>query len=102
MKKIILVLILIICFIPFYALDFQNIKLPENFQIELYAKNVKGSRTLDYAKPGIIFVGTRIGKVYALIDNNNDYKADKIITIANNLNQPNGIEFYNGNIYRNI
>ena len=48
----------------------------------------------------ILYVGTRgTGKVYAVIDTNKDYKADKVITIASDLNSPNGVALRNGNLY---
>ena len=48
---------------------------------------------------GVLFVGTRGSKVYAVLDTNNDKKADKIYTIASGLNSPNGVAFRNGDLY---
>ena len=99
MKRILLFFLLFFIFLSSSAIDLKEINLDKNFKIKIYADKVKGSRTLAYAKPGVVFVGTRIGKVYALIDDNNDFKADRIITIADDLNQPNGIDYYKGNLY---
>ena len=49
---------------------------------------------------GTLFVGSRKeGKVYAVKDLNNDFKADKIYTIAEGLNMPNGVAFKNGSLF---
>jgi glucose/arabinose dehydrogenase len=45
-------------------------------------------------------VGSRsAGKVYALVDLNQDQKADEVITIAEGLNKPNGVAFLDGSLY---
>jgi glucose/arabinose dehydrogenase len=38
-------------------------------------------------------------KVYAVRDENHDGKADKVFTIANDLNTPNGVAFRNGSLF---
>jgi glucose/arabinose dehydrogenase len=48
---------------------------------------------------GVLFVGTRESRVYAVVDTNKDYKADNVITIASGLNSPNGVAFRNGSLY---
>jgi len=49
---------------------------------------------------GTVFVGSMIaGKVYAVIDRNRDYKADRVVVIASGLNQPNGVAMRNGALY---
>jgi glucose/arabinose dehydrogenase len=48
---------------------------------------------------GIVFVGTRDGSVYAVIDRNEDQKADEVVTVASNLTQPNGVAFKDGSLY---
>ncbi|TYB31757.1 MAG: sorbosone dehydrogenase family protein [Candidatus Mcinerneyibacterium aminivorans] len=99
MKKFGIILVFFVITISFWAIDLNKINIPENFHIEIYAKNIKGARTLAFAEKGTIFVGTRTQKLYAVIDTDNDFKADKIITVADNLNQPNGIDYYKGNLY---
>jgi len=42
----------------------------------------------------IIYVGTRrAGKIYALIDEDNDYKVNMVITVASGFRMPNGVAF---------
>ncbi len=48
---------------------------------------------------GILYVGTRIGSVYAVLASKKNNKADEIITIAKDLNMPNGVAFRNGALY---
>ena len=79
--------------------NLSAIKLPAGFRISLYAENVEGARSLAQGRAGTLFVSTRDDKVYAVLDTNHDYRADKIITIASGLNTPNGIAFRNGSLY---
>lgn len=39
------------------------------------------------------------GRVYALVDDNGDGKADAVITIASGLDSPNGVAFQSGSLY---
>lgn len=49
---------------------------------------------------GTLYIGTIVpNKVYALPDRNRDGKPDSIITLAENLNRPNGVAFHNGALY---
>lgn len=78
----------------------QKIKLPQGFRISIFAENIKNARSMTKGSKGTIFVGSRSeGNVYAVLDNNKDNKADKIITIAKGLNMPNGVAFKDGSLY---
>lgn len=77
----------------------SDIKLPPGFKIEVYADNVPNARSLTLGENGVVFVGTRGDKVYAVVDDNQDYKADNVITIASGLNSPNGVAYRNGDLY---
>jgi glucose/arabinose dehydrogenase len=79
--------------------DLGEIKLPPGFKINIYADNVDNARSLTLGDNGTLFVGTRESEVYALIDENKDFKADKVLTIASGLNSPNGVAFTNGSLY---
>ncbi len=80
--------------------DNLGFALPAGFDISVYAENVPGARSLSLGNNGTVFVSTRgQGKVYAIVDTNKDYKADKIFTIASNLNVPNGVAFKNGSLF---
>jgi glucose/arabinose dehydrogenase len=76
------------------------ISLPPGFHIGIYAADVPGAREMAAGPQGITFVGTRgEGKVYAVIDLNNDQTADQVLTIADNLFLPNGVAYRNGALY---
>ena len=78
----------------------DDIVLPPGFEISIYAENVPGARSLTIGNQGIVFVGTRgDGNVYALIDANGDNYAESVRYIATGWNNPNGVAFYNGDLY---
>ena len=77
-----------------------EINLPDGFKIHVYAEDVDNARSMVLGDKGTLFVGSRTaGKVYAVIDEDQDYQADQVIVIADNLNQPNGVAFLNGDLY---
>lgn len=78
----------------------EKIKIPKNFTIQVWAANVPNARSLTISESGIVFVGNRQEKrVYALVDENGDGKADTKYTIADGLNMPNGVAYRNGDLY---
>lgn len=78
----------------------NTIKLPQGFSISVWADSVENARSLTRGAKGTIFVGNRQGdKVYALVDKNNDGRADEKYTIASDLHMPNGVAFHNGSLY---
>lgn len=82
------------------ALPLNTIKLPKGFKISSFATGVDNARSLARGDKGTIFVGNRSGKnVYALVDTNGDFVADKKYTIASGLNMPNGVAFKDGDLY---
>lgn len=82
------------------AVQLEQIKLPPGFKIDLYAENLPNARSMTLSPNGTLFVGTRQkGNVYAVLDKNNDNKADRVFTIATGLNMPNGVAFRNNGLY---
>ncbi|MHB8121712.1 MAG: PQQ-dependent sugar dehydrogenase [Desulfuromonadaceae bacterium] len=78
----------------------SDIKLPPGFSLSVYAANVPGARSMALGSNGTLFVGSRSeGKVYAIVDRNNDHKGDETITIASGLKSPNGVAFRDGALY---
>ena len=76
------------------------IKLPPGFSIDYYAGNIEGARSMALSPNGTLFVGSRdAGKVYAVLDRNNDNKADNVLVLAQGLDMPNGVAFRNGSLY---
>jgi glucose/arabinose dehydrogenase len=76
----------------------ERIKLPEGFAIEVFAERVPGARSMALGTKGTLFVGTReTGKVYAVLKGGTPQA--KVITIAEGLNEPNGVAFRDGSLY---
>ncbi|WP_373994436.1 sorbosone dehydrogenase family protein [Duganella sp. Root1480D1] len=82
------------------AKDLPALKLPKGFKIAVYADKVEGARELAVTDSGLVFVGSqKSGKVYALVDANKDGVAEKVVTVAEGLNNPNGVALLNGALY---
>lgn len=80
--------------------ELADIKLPDGFHINYFAVDVDNARSLCMGAKGTIFVSTRnAGKVYALVDEDNDGRADKKYILAEDMNSPNGVAFLNGSLY---
>lgn len=76
------------------------VKLPPGFAISVYADNVPEARSLALSPTGVLFVGTRKeGRVYAVLDQNQDMRADRVITLAEGLEMPNGVALWGGDLY---
>ncbi|MGK0409563.1 MAG: glucose/arabinose dehydrogenase [Shewanella psychromarinicola] len=85
---------------PSLALPLDKIELPQGFTIDVYAENIENARQMALGDNGTVFVGSRkAGNVYALIDSNNDFKADKKIIVATDLFMPSGLTYHQGNLY---
>lgn len=81
-------------------LPIERVRLPPGFRIEVFAAEVADARSLALGPQGIVFVGTRrAGKVYALLDSDGDYRADRVVTLAQGLNMPNGVAYRDGALY---
>lgn len=82
------------------GLPLSDIKLPEGFTIDIFAKDVVNARSMCLSPNGTLFVGTRDeGNVYALRDTDKDGKADEKYTLLKDLNMPNGVAFKDGDLY---
>ncbi|MEO1023846.1 MAG: sorbosone dehydrogenase family protein [Bacteroidota bacterium] len=73
---------------------------PEGFSVHVYAEGVTNARQMAMSPNGILYVGSRRkGVVHAVIDRNNDYQADTVLIIAENLRLPNGVAWKDGDLY---
>ena len=82
--------------------DLASIRVPPGFSIATYADDVPGARSLTLSPSGIVYVGTRDrgdGSVYAVVDEDADGAADRVVAIARGLNQPNGVAWRDGSLY---
>ena len=82
------------------ALPLNSIALPPGFMIAVYADNVPNARQMALGPDGTLFVGSRQeGKVYALVDADDDQQAERRFILADGLNLPSGVSFRDGALY---
>jgi glucose/arabinose dehydrogenase len=101
---IIFTYVIIACALPSVAraggLPVESIQLPAGFHIAVYARDVTNARSMALSPDGTLFVGTRTaGNVYALVDDDKDNHADRVVLIASGLNMPNGVAVRDGDLY---
>lgn len=78
----------------------EALRVPPGFTIRVYADEVPGARSMTLSPAGTLFVGTRReGKIYAVVDADRDFRAERIITLAQGLRMPNGVAFRDGSLY---
>jgi len=74
--------------------------VPAGFKFESFAENVGNARMMALGSQGTVFAGSQYaGNVYAVVDRDGDHKADRVVTIATGLRQPNGVAMRNGALY---
>jgi len=79
--------------------NLDKLNLPPGFEIDIYAE-VPSARSMALGQStGTVFVGTRGEKAYAVVDKNKDRKADKVVTILDDLKVGNGVAMHQGNLY---
>ena len=105
-KRLVVVALSSIAFLPsLSALGCQSAQgpdhwvVPPGFHVSVFADSVGNAREMALGPRGTVFVGSWIGKVYAVIDSNGDHKADRVAVLASDLDQPNGVAVYNGALY---
>ena len=78
----------------------DKVTLPPGFSIDVYAADVPNARQMALSPDGTLFVSTRrLGNVYAVLDEDGDHAADRVLTLASGLNMPNGVAFRGGDLY---
>ena len=78
----------------------DRLTLPPGFSIEVYAADVPNARQMALSPNGTLFVSTRrAGNVYAVLDDDGDQSADRVLTLDSGLNMPNGVAFRDGALY---
>lgn len=81
-------------------LPLERLTLPDGFRIDVYATGVENARQMALTPDGTLFVGTReAGNVYAVVDDDDDLSADRVVTIATDLRMPSGVAFRDGSLY---
>jgi glucose/arabinose dehydrogenase len=78
----------------------ETLNLPPGFSIELYTAEVPHARSIAVGPDGLVFVGSaEDSRVYAVIDGDLDRRVDEVITIADDLDTPNGVAYRDGDLY---
>jgi glucose/arabinose dehydrogenase len=86
--------------LPSGGLQAGDIRLPPGFRIAVYAADVPNARQMALGPAGVVFVGSRrAGRVYAVVDQDGDHRADAVHVLASGLQQPSGIAFRDGSLY---
>ena len=81
------------------SLGLDKVKLPPGFSMSIFAK-VPNARSMAWGDKGTLFAGNRDqDKVYAIVDANQDGKADSVFVIDEKLTMPCGVAFRNGSLY---
>jgi glucose/arabinose dehydrogenase len=86
---------------PSTDLPLNQIKLPPGFSINVFATGVTNARSLTHGARGTLFVGSRTTgkKVYAVTYKEGAATADRVVTIASGLQDPQGVAFRDGALY---
>jgi glucose/arabinose dehydrogenase len=80
-------------------LDLSRLKLPEGFHIAVFA-TAPHVRMLAFSPGGVLLVTDMSdGKVLAFPDPKHTGKAERTVTVLDDLNAPHGIAFHNGKLY---
>ncbi|MCC6432488.1 MAG: sorbosone dehydrogenase family protein [Gemmatimonadaceae bacterium] len=89
-----------VCAVPLRAQTPGQLTVPAGFTIDVFAENVPNARAMVRGPRGTLFVGSMAaGKVHAVVDQNGDHKADRVVLIASGLRQPTGVAMRNGALY---
>ncbi len=77
----------------------DKINLPDGFKIEVFAEMPK-ARSIVVGKPnGVVYVGSRHGHIYSMVDSNRDGTADEVTERVSGLNVPNGVAMQDSILY---
>lgn len=79
--------------------NLHKLNMPDGFKVEVYAEVPDARQMALGQSTGTVFVGTRFENVYAVVDKDKDRKADKVVTILDDLKVGNGVAMYEGNLY---
>ena len=75
--------------------DVIPVLVPDGFEVTVFADDLKGPRFINFDDAGVLHVADRgNGRIMAYPDANQDGKADNIIVVAENLDKPHSLVFY--------
>lgn len=80
--------------------ELSRLQLPPGFVIEAWADQVPDARQMAAGAPGVVYVGSRaLGQVRAVVDQDQDGRADRVVVIAHGLEMPTGLAYRDGSLY---
>ncbi len=80
-------------------LDLARLKAPAGFHVSVYAQ-APHPRMMAFSPGGVLLAtDTTEGKVLAFPDSRHTGQAERVVTLAGDLNAPHGIAFHNGKLY---
>jgi glucose/arabinose dehydrogenase len=80
--------------------NLAQLKMPDGFHISVFAQDVDSARMEVFSPGGVLIVSeSGEGKVVALPDPQHRGKAVRTVTLLENLNEPHGLAFYEGQLY---
>ena len=85
---------------PVTGINLETLNLPDGFEIEVYVSGIEDARSIDMSPSGTVFIGNRNeDRVWAVKDEDGDFKAEKKWVIAEGLKMPNGIAYRDGALF---
>ena len=80
------------------SLDLNKLRLPDGFSISVYAE-VENPRQLALGDENTVYVGSLRGKVWSLKSSADGAAASEVSVVAEGLNTPTGVAYYDGDLY---
>lgn len=78
----------------------QRVRLPQGFEIRVFARGLFGPRFMTLGPDKKIYVSMpRMGWVGRLRDDDNDGKMERVDRVAQDLDRPHGLAFWQGKLY---
>ena len=100
LKKKIIFFVLLMTSSFIYSNKLDSLNLPSGFEITIFADNLESPRQITETNDGFIVVGSKNGdKIYAIQDDDKDKYAEKKILLADGLQNPTGVTYYEGDLY---
>jgi glucose/arabinose dehydrogenase len=82
------------------AFNASRLQMPKGFHLSVFEDDVDSARMMVFSPGGVLVVTlSDVGKVVALPDPQHTGTAQRVVTVAEKLNEPHGIAFYKGQLY---
>ena len=100
MRKAVLLIFIVLSIRASAQMDVSKLRLPSGFQISIFADTKQSPRMLTFSPGGVLMTtATSEGTVLALPDSRHSGKAERVVTVLQDLNGPHGIAFHNGALF---